>query len=926
MSRVLTCLVVVVCGLGSSPALADDAYFDLPLEALQVTDGGFPEVDNTQASNLNWRVRNLVQAYARLDGEGEAYVTVSRGNVGTRIEGSRLRIRAPEGKDVTGTVFWPTQNRNELVPVRFKVKAAARGDYRRQFHEARMGYFTNLVNRDIPGAAWFRRQANDSRRVLGVTSDNRNRRNRRFFGGRGSSMADTYALVSGGRALSENLQLDRILPATGDQLETISIDEIEGITVREFNWDNMIKGLSPAGDVLAANIPDDQHVLFFPSFQALVDLADNADEQSAPILNLAEPRAENARTRERYEQQLGLSLNTATRLIGPRLINSVAVTGSDPYLRTGSDVAVLFEAKEANSLRKMIESQVAASSGKVDGVAKSSGTIAGVDFTMFKTDNRRVCSYVTSIGKAVVVTNSLKQLERLAEVQSGKRGSIAQLDEYTFFRDRYPLGDADETALLIISDKTIRRWCGPKWRIATSRRTRAMAVLTDVQAANLPSIVKQKITAGPVYGETVARAAGQVELSNGGVRSDDFGTIEFQTPIVELDIDRVTKQEADLYRGWRNGYQRAWSNFFDPIAVRFHASKKRIAADMTVMPLITGSQYREFIDITSGARIRPDAGDPHAEALLHWAMAVNRKSRVVQQNTNILRELTGNNLRVDPLSWVGETVAAYVEDDPVWKEIAEAEDLEEILQEKLSELPVAVYVEVSSGSKLILFLAGIRAFIEQTAPGMTVWETGEHEGQAYVSIRPTAQARNMEEELENLAIHYVATGDALVISLHEGVIKRAIERLAARREAKKENKPLPRTGPAWLGDNLCLQVDKRVIDFFQVMFREDYQARMQELAWGNLPVLNEWKRMFPDRDPIAVHQTVWHSKLVCPGGGKYVWNEEYQTMESDVYGHPGEPKSGPEFPESIRRISRGNFGITFEPDGLRARVDIEKSK
>ena len=62
---------------------------------------------------------------------------------------------------------------------------------------------------------------------------------------------------------------------------------------------------------------------------------------------------------------------------------------------------------------------------------------------------------------------------------------------------------------------------------------------------------------------------------------------------------------------------------------------------------------------------------------------------------------------------------------------------------------------------------------------------------------------------------------------------------------------------------------------------------------SNLPALNEWKRLFPDRDPVAVHREVWGVTLVCPGGGNYVWNEKYATMESTVYGHPGQPKSGP---------------------------------
>ena len=34
----------------------------------------------------------------------------------------------------------------------------------------------------------------------------------------------------------------------------------------------------------------------------------------------------------------------------------------------------------------------------------------------------------------------------------------------------------------MITDATIRRWCGPEWRIGASRRTRAAAAIAELQA------------------------------------------------------------------------------------------------------------------------------------------------------------------------------------------------------------------------------------------------------------------------------------------------------------------------------------------------------------------------------------------------------------------------------------------------------------
>ena len=58
---------------------------------------------------------------------------------------------------------------------------------------------------------------------------------------------------------------------------------------------------------------------------------------------------------------------------------------------------------------------------------------------------------------------------------------------------------------------------------------------------------------------------------------------------------------------------------------------------------------------------------------------------------------------------------------------------------------------------------------------------------------------------------------------------------------------------------------------------------------------------------------------MCPGGGRYVWNDKFKTMESTVYGHPGEPKHGPPAPPVLSSFATGNFGLTLEHQGLRAR-------
>src|SRR5262249_50862670 len=148
-------------------------------------------------------------------------------------------------------------------------------------------------------------------------------------------------------------------------------------------------------------------------------------------------------------------------------------------------------------------------------------------------------------------------------------------------------------------------------------------------------------------------------------------------------------------------------------------------------------------------------------------------------------------------------------------------------------------------------------------------------------------------------------------------------------DAKSDKKISPSL--PWLGDSLCLQVDRKMLGLighpgFRMFDSPNSisDVGLQMRSWSNIPILNEWKRLFPDLDPVKVHERLWHTTLVCPGGGQYVWNDQWKTMESTVYGHPGEPKAGPKATSVLGRFQNANFGLTFEEHGLRARMELSR--
>jgi len=74
-----------------------------------------------------------------------------------------------------------------------------------------------------------------------------------------------------------------------------------------------------------------------------------------------------------------------------------------------------------------------------------------------------------------------------------------------------------------------------------------------------------------------------------------------------------------------------------------------------------------------------------------------------------------------------------------------------------------------------------------------------------------------------------------------------------------------------------------------------------------------------------LHERFWQARLECPGGGTYRWNEEFQTMESSVFGHPEKPKLPELTLPILRDLRRLGLGMTFENSGLRARGDWQRT-
>ena len=896
-------LAAFVPQAGEAPH-AEAVYFDVPLPELELLEGAELPV----LTDGWWRAPSYADMtpYATVEGAGRALVHGGpEAEANARVAGPiavdrlRLAVRALTAGEVRGTLFLPNAEWTGMTRLAFRLAPELATASPEAFERAESMHYARLLADGRAGAAWFRHQLGErppDPTARSVTPDD--------------DLLRTFALFSGGRAIAENLQLDRALPNAEDAERTVPMDGITGVTVREFDWSELTPEEPAERDPLATLIPADQFGLFFASFQAFADVLDESSTYGDVFLTAYSSRSTDAHTQARIETQLGVKMDALGRLFGSMAIDGVAITASDPYLRSGTDVAVLLQVEDPPVVGDILLSWLGSLAMR-EGAELEAGEVGAVEYHgAVSRPVRRMCSYVAAVENAVILTNSLVQLERIVAVGAGSGLAMADSPEYRFFRHRYPRrSSAEEAGLLVVPDAAIRRWCGPRWRIGSSRRTRAAALLADLQATHLDAIDAAR--AGAEGAKAIADAPaflGDVTLTGVGVHSSVYGSLAFLTPIAELDLDRATPEEERLYGLWRDGYQRNWSAYFDPIALQLSVGEAGAGIDVTVMPLIMESEYGDLIGLSGEEVLEPTDGDPHAESIVHFVLALDPASEAVQSYGQSIAMFG------DPMGWMGGSIAVYLDQSEFvdrWLASEDPTDFDLFLGNELNELPLAVSFEVASSMKLAAFVAAVRSFVDGTSPGVLEWTPLERDGHGYVRI--TAK------EGVDASIFYATTPAAWILSTNESTLLSALSRQAERKETPEEEAPR-----GWLGESAALELGRAGIDVLAALLGEELQRELRAASWNNLPILNEWRRLRRSVDPVAYHAELWGETLRCAGGGEYVWNEEWQTMESTVYGHPGSPRAGARLPPAWSALEELRFGITFENDGLRARVAVAR--
>jgi len=405
--------------------------------------------------------------------------------------------------------------------------------------------------------------------------------------------------------------------------QTVSVASLRGPAVKSHPWKQMLGNRKPEMSPLAMCVPDDFYFVEFHSFAKMLDAIDVSDLWGTHLLGQAFQEARTQRTSERVKQQLALESDPTLRPFYDQVVEEVAVTGSDPFVREGSDVSLLFRIKAPEIFRGRMESFLANARKARPDATSATGKYLDIDYVELATPDRDINVFAAYPAPDLYVrSNSKAAFKRILEAIRGKDAAGAPIQrlgespEFAYIRTLMARGAAEEDGLIYLSDPFIRSLFGTDLKTTERRRMicynnmrmighASLLYRTehDRQPDSLATLATSKCSPGLFgAGDVACPDGGKYSLHSDGAAGlcSVHGGANSLTPCIEIPVRQASGEEADEYNAFVKQYNRYWRTFFDPIAIRLQITPKRYRIETIILPLIDNSIYTGLSHLLAG--------------------------------------------------------------------------------------------------------------------------------------------------------------------------------------------------------------------------------------------------------------------------------------------------------------------------------------
>ena len=777
------------------------------------------------------------------------------------------------------------------------------------------------------------------------------------------------AVTTGALAVQESLQLDRMTNTERDSgAREVNIADIPAVGVKSHPFDRMRGERQPACSALARLVPEDFYYLRVGDLARFYELLDFVDDWGTSLLRIAAASGEDYGVRERIHKQLCLPETFLARMLGPKLIEEMALVGSDPYLREGSDVTILFRVKAKEAFLLAVNPHIQEAKKTIPEAVADAVEYKGVSIERLIDPQRQASCHRCWLDDVCVYGNSQRAIERIIDAQAGRRPSLADAPDFKYMRAvSLPLDSEREDVFLFLSDPFIRRLVGPELRIKEKRR---LETITSLKMLENAALLHGYLfgPGAPTYDELVQTGCLKPEdlcdhdggtfmwdAQRGVATSSTYGQLGFLKPLIEIEAERCTAKERTAYEGFRNRYQQYWRRYFDPIGMRVQV-KPTLKIETCILPLIDESTYEQMFDLASGDTVDVPVAEFTPDTLLRTVLHLNEGTAKAQAIAFLSMVSGGTNAASD---WVGDWVTFWVEDTDAFQALLRREfehsgrhdpDAERQAVPDVFNTSFVLGVHCRNKISLTAFLVALRTFIMQTAPNTVFFNNLEpYQDVVIVQIAPNPRGELARELLgeprtdgtenepatpapttapavseQGPAVYYATIGDGFYLSTQAGALRRLIDQRVAARTAEDSRPPVPAHMLLYVAPAAAEKARPTVSYFLE---QQAYNVTAENLVqlWllGRCGVLD---RLSIDD---ATRAYLGH-RLVCPDGGEYRYDAKAAAPISSVHGvYPRltrleAPPAGSPLRRVLDSVREVLASLQFTEEGLTTTVEIRR--
>ncbi|HWG46649.1 MAG TPA: hypothetical protein VN688_28060 [Gemmataceae bacterium] len=774
---------------------------------------------------------------------------------------------------------------------------------------------------------------------------------------------ELYETTTGATAIAESLQLQRMLNAnfrdTGKR--SIPIAKIEGIDVAEHPWDKMMGDKKPAPEPMAKLIPNDNYYIHFKNVRQFITFSDLLDQWGTNLIRAYEVHSRDYRLKERYQQQLCLRTTELGRKFGPVVLRGLAITGSDAYLREGSDVAIIFHVANRPLFLGAVQPFIEEARKKFgDQLKERKIEENGVIIESFTTPLREVSLHRATVEEYVIYANSPVGLRRILATYRGGHKALADARDFQYMRTIFRHDDKDEAGFAYLSDAFIRQLVGPASKIKEKRRLEALTSMVMLNEGALyhawetgkpPADHNSLLASAGLKPEEVYLPEGRDLLWNPQQQvavSEVYNTVHFATPLVELPIEQITEAEAQAYRQFRLQYLGLWRQYFDPIGLRIALDDKRVKLDTYILPLVANSQYNELRRVTGEGTVSLDLGSISPKTIAQFMMHLS--PNVGERRGLLGLRGTGGaagdvmTLIVSALDPVGKWVLMRADDSPVYGQLADLlersneggnVDIERVAR-LIFQMPVMVGMDVKNPLSFAATLAVARTSVMKAAPGALTWEPLEkpYKGVSIVQVKATPAGMQQVPIVSSRggkdpflpAVYYAMIEGAFYLTPNEAMLRDFIDRAKDKREGKAETVQV----------NSSLYVSPGAARLTRGLLQKYLEKQIHEQALASAPI---WYPLYhsglimegADRVTVdALAERYYGFVPVSPDGAAYGYDRRTDEVRNERHGSPARPKTHKTLAENaqikqlLEQLISIRADLRFREDGIHTTLTVDR--